>query len=897
MTDLRSRLARTLGGAYAIERELSGGGMSHVFVAEERAFGRRVVVKVLREDLIEGVSAERFKREISVAARLQHPHIVPLLTAGDDGQTLYYTMPFVDGESLRDRLTREGELPVAHVIRVMREVATALAYAHRRGIIHRDIKPENVLFSDGSAVVTDFGIAKALEVARTAGDVRAKTITQFGFALGTPTYMAPEQAAADPTIDHRADLYALGCVAYELLAGRPPYDGRTAQQLLAAHAVETPIPITVRRITTPPQLAAVVMQCLEKRPADRPQLAEDILRALDGIVVTPGDSVASSMVSPATLQSGYRTSGTWSQRRVGILSIGVAIAAAVSGLVAGRVLLPPPASNVSGSPMRFVTKIPAGTFIPDVPTTSSLVLAPDGGSMVYVGENKDGRQLFIKRVTELGASAVPGTAGATSPFFSPEGDWLAFFVGNNLKRVPVAGGPVQTIVKNLSGDQAHWSTNGIIAYQGVGGIEVMPADGGTARQITRIPAGDSVSHGWPFVLPSGDAVLFTVHNWVHGLEQADVAVVSLKTLAVHTVVKGAFNARLLPDGHLLFARATGTLDAVRFDPRTLLPIGRPVAVLDSVRIQPGGETDIGLARNGTLVYLPASTLNRRLMRVDRSGHPTPLLPAVALFEFPTLSPDGKHIAVRKFEPSGLNLWVYDERGAAIRLGPVGDVSEPAWTADSREIAVVANGSLHVMATDGSGTRRVIHSKIHGEAGSWMRDGRRLVMATRRDTLVPGKPVQGGIMLITRGDSVTVQELVVGPASQPAVSPDEEWLAYVLTENGQSQVYVRRLQGGTRQYPVSTGGGTEPRWGPGGRELFYRHGREVIAVPVRQQGVDIVIGVPKVLFTGRFVSMAGSRMWDVRPSGREFIMVEGQEVHDEFITVFNWLADISRRLGR
>ena len=271
--DVRTRLEHALGAAYSIDRELSGGGMSHVFVAEERAFGRQVVVKVLRDDLTEGASASRFKREISVAAKLQHPHIVPLLSAGEEGETLYYTMPFVEGESLRTRLQREGELPIPDVVRVLREVAGALAYAHRRGIVHRDIKPENVLLSDGNSLVTDFGIAKALEVARTQGDEKSGTISQLGVALGTPAYMAPEQGAADPTVDHRADLYALGCVGYELLSGRPPFEGRATRQLMAAHATETPAAIGVRRANTPPELATLVMQCLEKSAADRPQSA------------------------------------------------------------------------------------------------------------------------------------------------------------------------------------------------------------------------------------------------------------------------------------------------------------------------------------------------------------------------------------------------------------------------------------------------------------------------------------------------------------------------------------------------------------------------------------------------------------------------------------------------
>jgi serine/threonine-protein kinase len=271
--DLRTRLQENLAGSYTIGRELGSGGMSHVFVADDTTLGRRVVVKVLRPELAEGLSAERFKREIRVAAKLQHPHIVPLLAAGElpagiDPALLYFSMPLVEGESLRARLTREGNLPIADAIRILRDVASALAYAHRHGIVHRDIKPENILLADGGAVVTDFGIAKAITAARD-GDGRStsgdSTITQRGTSLGTPAYMAPEQAAGDE-VDHRADFYALGVVAYEMLAGRPPFGGRTTQQLMAAHATEQPEPIERRRSTVPPALAELVMCLLEKQP-------------------------------------------------------------------------------------------------------------------------------------------------------------------------------------------------------------------------------------------------------------------------------------------------------------------------------------------------------------------------------------------------------------------------------------------------------------------------------------------------------------------------------------------------------------------------------------------------------------------------------------------------------
>ena len=288
MTDLLARLQTSLGDAYAVERELGGGGMSRVFVAEERTLGRRVVVKVLAEELAAGVSHERFRREISLAARLQHPHIVPLLAAGEIDGLPYYTMPFVDGETLGAMIAR-GELPIGETISILRDVARALEFAHGKGVAHRDVKPSNVLLAGASAVITDFGVAKALSDAAIAGP-----LTSIGIALGTPAYMAPEQAAADPATDARADIYAFGVMAYEMLAGHLPFAGRSMQGVVAAHATETPPPIGGIRRATPPLLAALVMRCLEKRPGDRPQSATEILRALEAAATASGAVTAPS---------------------------------------------------------------------------------------------------------------------------------------------------------------------------------------------------------------------------------------------------------------------------------------------------------------------------------------------------------------------------------------------------------------------------------------------------------------------------------------------------------------------------------------------------------------------------------------------------------------------------
>jgi len=302
LSKLRSTLENSLGDSYAFERELGGGGMSRVFLAEDRALQRQVVLKVLKQDAAAGVSFDRFRREIQLAAKLQHPHIVPLLSSGEVLGTPYFTMPFIDGESLRARLAREGELPVAEAIRILRQVAAALSYAHKHGVVHRDIKPDNVMLTDEFALVTDFGVAKAVSASAESGASTSGALTGIGLALGTPAYMAPEQAVADPIVDHRADIYSWGVMAYEMLTGRPPFGGMSAQATLAAQAIEKPEPIQKKRPELPAALSNLVMHCLEKRPANRPQTAAEILHDLDAIPVS-SDSTQATAATGAAVRS------------------------------------------------------------------------------------------------------------------------------------------------------------------------------------------------------------------------------------------------------------------------------------------------------------------------------------------------------------------------------------------------------------------------------------------------------------------------------------------------------------------------------------------------------------------------------------------------------------------
>jgi TolB-like protein len=405
-SNLPAQLQTALGGAYTVERELGGGGMSRVFLASDVSLGRRIVVKLLPVELAGDVSVARFHREVALAAKLQHPHIVPLLSTGDAGGLPYYMMPFVDGETLRARLARDGELPVGDAVRLLREIATALSYAHEKGIVHRDIKPENILLTGGIALVTDFGVAKALVDATTVGN---GALTTAGLAIGTPAYMSPEQVSADPGIDHRADLYSFGVVAYEMLTGQPPFTGRTTQALLAAHVVETPESVATRRSALPFPLATLVMRCLEKRPADRPQDAAEIVRALDALT-TPSSTASSTPLREPNAER------RWLRGRVAAAAAVTVVAAiAVAGWFAfGRGaratatpaarssrLLVAPFENLTGDPrFDYIGRIAADRLTSGIAQNGSVDVVPANVVLMALRDTTGGRAERLQRLSD-----------------------------------------------------------------------------------------------------------------------------------------------------------------------------------------------------------------------------------------------------------------------------------------------------------------------------------------------------------------------------------------------------------------------------------------------------------------------------------------------------------------
>ena len=882
------RLTAALADRYTIERELGAGGMATVYLAQDLKHDRRVAVKVLRPELAAVIGAERFLAEIKTTANLQHPHILPLFDSGAVDGTVFYVMPFVEGESLRDRIAREKQLPIDDALRIAREVADALEYAHQHGVIHRDIKPENILLHGGHALVADFGIA--LAASKTGGT----RMTETGMSLGTPHYMSPEQAMGARELDARTDIYALGCVTYEMLTGEPPFSGPTAQAIVAKVMTEKPAGITVRRDRVPAHVEDAVLTALEKLPADRFATAAQFAAALAG----HGPTITTRATTALTARS--LGGATW--RRRFQLASGVALLAigfGAWGWVRARAAAARPVERhylSLGDSVQLQTGLAAGP---------SLALSPDGSRLAFVGDSLF--RIWIKRRDELNPVLLQGTDHASSPVFSPDGRWLAYVADGHLKKVRVEGGASVILADSAAnGFGATWLDDGTLIYPNASilGLRRVSESGGAVT----VALADTVFRGlapmMPTPLPHARGVLFQV--CASGCVTMGLYVLDLKTGRQKLLFNNVGMGWYLPSGQLLYVRRDGVALVAPFDLSKLEVRGAAVPVLEGVA-QNGVLTQLAWSPSGTLVYGIGGaggdivTMQHR----DRSGTEAPFDPSWSgQFNSFAISPDERRAAVGvSTVGAGLDIWIKQlDRGPFSRLTFSGRDRRPAWSPDGREVAFVrdsaSGGDVYARAVDGGGSdRRLAHLDRAIQEVSWSRDGRWLLVRTET-----GASGNGDILaLSTTGDSAQVRVAASAFSElQPALSPDGRWVAYVSNEAGTNEVYVRPFPNSDAgHWQVSNGGGGSPVWSADGKELFFLNGADRLIAAQLGSGPTFSVTELKPLFDAtRFSYIGFHQAFEVTKDGRFIFLGPVGSVTartTRLVQVDNWFADIKARL--
>lgn len=823
MSGLGERLQRTLGDGYRVTEELGGGGMSRVFVAEETELGRNVVVKVLPPDVGAGLNVERFRREVQLAARLQHPHIVPLLSAAARDDLLFYTMPLIEGETLRAKLARAGELPVSEAIRVLRDIADALEYAHKHGVAHRDIKPENVLVSGHHALVTDFGVSKALSSA-----TGEQSLTSIGIALGTPAYMSPEQATADPNTDHRTDIYALGVMGYELLAGRPPFSGHTPQQVLAAHVTEPPVPITKHRPNIPAALAALIMRCLEKKPADRWQSAEEIRVQLESLGTPSQGTVPVSAVSfPAS------TAKAPGNRK--LLAFGsVAAAVLVLSLVASRYLGGDrPGFAIAGA--RQVTNDPGIEITP--------ALSPDGRLIAYAAGSPMGTEIFVRQVS--GGQPVRIGDGR-GPQWSPDGSRLVFASESGITSAPALGGQVRTLIQHGEDTFVYspaLSPDGqsLAFATTLGTINVASADGSNVREVAR--AADPHSIAWS---PDGARLAYVRGNsfFVWGFDQfanispSEVWVVKVDGGDPVQITTGnSMNVSPIwtaaGDGLFFVSNAGGGRDIYyQHLSRDGSPAGSPQRVTTGLSVH-----GISISGDGrTLAYSNlVTTVGIWSLPVPANGEASlsdarQITSASERIEAVSVSPDGQWLAFDSDRSGNSDIYRMRIDGtelAQVTTNPADDF-RPDWSPDGREIAFhtwrAGNRDSYVVNADGSGERMLAGGPLHQWAGRWSPDGNFLTYFAQTR---PGGGFAGFQAFVIPHEGGTPRQISSEPggAGGSAWAPDGAHIVYfaeagvrLLPVNGGPARTLTLPGRAGEHFPVEIGG-----WSTDGRAVYVRIG--------------------------------------------------------------------------
>ncbi len=887
-------------GPYEIVEPIGAGGMGEVYRARDSRLDRTVAIKILPQHLSSDTERkQRFDREARAISSLQHPNICTLHDVGQENGLDYLVMEHLEGETLAQRLHR-GALPNEQVLKTGMEIADALDKAHRQGVVHRDLKPGNVMLTKSGAKLLDFGLAKPTAVSVNSGTLSmavtapspvspATPVTQQGMVVGTFQYMAPELIEGRDA-DARSDIFALGAVLYEMTTGRRAFEGKSQLSVASAILEKEPEPITATQPMAPVALEHVVRTCLAKDPEDRWQSAADVKRELKWIA-EGGSSVSAVPVPGAKRKARERLA--WSVAGV------MALAAVLLGWGNLRSRRPetPPAVK------RFVVGLPASQLL-YAGITTSLAVSPDGRYFVYRASLPTGGwQLFLHSMSALNPTMLSGAEGGMNPFFSPDGAWVGFFAGGKLKKVAVSGGAALAICDAPEGRGASWGSDGTIVFGVAAGLGLFraSANGGKAEELTRVGAGQ-LSHRWPEILPGGEDVLFAIQGTTVDWNTASIAVLSLKTGKIRTLIEGGTNPHYSPTGHIVFGR-NDVLMAAPFDLKRLEVTGPPIPVLEDVYMnRVNGNVQVALSAEGTLVYLAGAggEAPRELVWVDRKGTAKPLGVTPAGFEQPSLSPDGRKIALHIRPPSD-DIWVYDlGRGTLARLTfQPGEDESPAWSPDGKRVAFSSSltdrpRSVVWKNADGSGTEDVITTTgFHIHLGSFTHDGRLLAYTNYESE------TRGDIWLLPLTEERKPRPFLNTPFNEidPKISPDGRWIAYASDETGREEVYVQSLEGSGGKYQISTDGGFGALWARNGRELFYRKDNKAMAVTVTTNP-GFAASTPRTLFEGTYdIHPRREGVWDITPDGQRFLMVRPtahESSQDQFRVVLNFSTEIKRR---
>jgi serine/threonine-protein kinase len=909
-------MALTIGtqlGSHEITGLLGKGGMGEVYRARDLKLKREVAIKILPDEFIRDPDrVSRFQREAEVLASLNHPNIATIYDFDEANGSRFLVLELVDGETLADRLTR-GPIPIDEALEIAKHICEALEAAHEKGIVHRDLKPANVkLTPDGKVKVLDFGLARALDnTPANASFSNSPTLsmaaTNAGVILGTAAYMSPEQARGKP-VDRRTDIFAFGCVLYEMLTGKMAFDGEDVPDILSRILQREPdwalLPSNV-----PPRIRELLRLCLERNAKNRRRDAADV--RVDIEQAKAQAPVELTAISGDLKRQQLSRGRVLAERGITVL-VGIVLAA-IGMWTAARFIAPKAARVV-----RF-SIVTLGQQLSVAGADRDFAISPEGTHIVYRAGLPAATQLTVHALDQLGARPLAGLNQVRWPFISPDGRWIGFFTttGGELKKVSMDGGPPITLCRyNGAPRGASWGADGTIVFATTDpttGLLSVPEAGGEPKVLTKPDkASSEADHYYPFVLPGGRAVLFTITPTGQPIENAQVAVLDLKTGQKKTLIRGGSQAEYVETGHIVYAVA-GTLRAVRFNAARLEVTSDPVPVAEQVTTFGSGAANFAISRNGTLLYEPGGVggggPQRSLVWVNRQGKEEPISAPLRPYLQLRLSPDGTRIALQIGDQEN-DIWIWDlMRQTPTRLTFDPGVDQyPVWTPDSSRIIFTSDrngvtGNLYWQAADNTGTaERLTMSTNLQRATSISPDGKYVVFIDQ--TVGSGNDIG----LLTMDDKKSTSQLVHTPFREfnGELSPDGRWLAYESNENGNNEVYVRPFpKVNSGHWQISNSGGSHPVWARNSRELFYEGSdARLMVVPYQTSGQNFTPGSPsKVLDIPVFNPNAG-HTYDVSPDGQRFLMIRDKSVPeqtptgtpDSMIVVLNWTEELKARTG-